>query len=113
MASGYSYNGACYSTANEMFLKFVASYPQLSNNYLTHLVSATQGTSGGKPAITFTVSSSSVVSSGAAVSRTSTIKLEPCQIDNFRPDQSLGLMFVVVLFFAAMLGFRTGFGANI
>lgn len=102
---GYAWNGVCYQDAIAASVAFSKDIPSIDGtgiNYLTAPVTVTQ-----TGAITWSISNRPLTNTIDVV-RTGITRLQPCDagLDQW-PMQST--FFYAALFFAAFLGFRTGF----
>ena len=105
MELGLSWNGVCYQYESDAFAAFVKSLPTFSGSGITSPVSASIDS--GTGIVHWSVMYYDFVA-GGYVPRSGTFQLLGCipSIDQY-PQQTL--LWIFALFFAALLGFKTGF----
>ena len=103
---GYFWQGACYQTVDDAVEAFTRSSATIDSRGVNSLcMPVPQATSGGL--ISFCIKSQSFAG-GVSTNSSGILQLQPCTADLSQWSGS-SIMFVAALFFAAMLGFRSGF----
>lgn len=101
---GYAYNGKCYQDSDSALQAFALSVPSSSFEGTVGLVAAPT-ISGGT--ISYSVGVYNWITN-TTTARTNSITLQTCT-EGLDQWSGSSIMFVAALFFAAMLGFRSGF----
>ena len=106
MAVGYAYNGQCYSSTSEANLAFQKDFTQYDGTHVNTLNSSTVSATG---VVTYSITSRSLDSAVAPVTRTGTFTLRQCDYSFVQTKDIPDMALAGLLFFAAFLGFLSGY----
>lgn len=103
---GYAWNGVCYQDINSARDAFAEQVPRVDGTAITAFTAAP--TISGTGLITWSISHRPL-NGTTATTRTGTTQLQTCTTESLGQFPVQTLLVVASLFFAAFLGFRTGY----
>ncbi len=103
---GYAFNGVCYQDTESALSAFVKSVPQVTSQGINSLTQ--QPTIDALGTVSWSISNRPFTGDVVVV-RTGTTQLPQCQSESFDQWPVQSIVFYAALFFAAFVGFRTGF----
>lgn len=103
---GYAWNGICYQDANSALAAFAKDVPKVDATGLNAFTAAPTINASG--VISWSISNRPLTDTTATV-RTGTTQLQTCAESDLSQWPIQSHFFYAALFFAAFLGFRTGF----
>lgn len=106
---GYMFDRHCYPDAESARVAFASAVPHFDGTAITTLNSVSVNSSG---LLTWSIAHRPLTST-AVSTRTGTTQLPACSTPDLSNYSEQSLVFVFALFFAAVLGFKTGFNSYI
>lgn len=103
---GYAWNGVCYQDTASALQAFALDVPSESGGWINSFTAAP--TISGAGLITWSISNRPLTTTGATV-RTGTTQLQTCSSEMMDQWPVQSVLLPMALFFAAFLGFRTGY----
>jgi len=103
---GYAWNGVCYQDTSSALAAFAKAVPSVSPSGINAFTAAPSISGAGL--ISWSISNRPL-NDTAATTRTGTTQLQTCTTESMDQWPVQSLLFPIAVFFAAFLGFRTGY----
>ena len=105
--AGLSFNGVCYPDSSTALMAFQRDFQNSDSSTIKQLNSSSIN----DRTITYNISTRSLDNDNPPLTRTGTFQLNNCDYAYFQMKDVPSMFLIVAIFFAAMMGFKTGFKA--